>query len=156
MKIRRTKIVTTIGPATFGATMLERLIRAGANVIRLNFSHGTFQDHAKSIEVIRKVSKKLQTEAAILVDLPGPKLRTGTLKGGKPIRLLDGGKTKLTTRPVEGTVDAVPVTFQSLPRLLKKNDRLLLADGLIELKVTRTSKQDIYCRIVNGGILGRA
>src|SRR5437773_131493 len=105
MKLRRTKILITLGPSSSSTQMIERLIRAGADAVRLNFSHGTFREHQEVILRVRNISKKLKRPIAILGDLPGPKLRTGLNEGGNPVYLKQGTNVTLSTREVLGTPD---------------------------------------------------
>ncbi len=152
--MRRTKIVATIGPATESEERLEALIRAGVDVIRLNFSHGTHESHAQVIERVRRIAAGLHLPVAILQDLQGPKIRTGALAGGAPVLLADGATFTLTTRPVEGTASAVSTTYAGLPQDVRPGDRILLDDGLIELRVEAVQGQDVITRVVHGGLLG--
>lgn len=151
--MRRTKIVCTIGPATQSEEQLERLMHAGMNVARLNFSHGTQQDHAVVIERLRAISARLGCPIAILQDLQGPKIRTGSLQGGQPVRLVDAALITITTRDVAGTADLISTTYQSLPQDVKAGDRILLDDGLMELRVLAANETDVQCQVVHGGIL---
>jgi pyruvate kinase len=150
--VRRTKIVCTIGPASSASTVIERLIRAGMNVARLNLSHGTTQDHAQAIATVRQVARRLALPVAVLLDLPGPKYRTGPLKDGS-VLLQKGARVVLTTRPIEGDEHGVPVNLPTLPREVKVGDRVLLDDGAMELKVQRASGTDVVCSVLVGGIL---
>jgi pyruvate kinase len=149
---RRTKIVCTIGPASSTSTVIERLIRAGMNVARLNLSHGTQRQHALVIARVRQAARRLATPVAILIDLPGPKYRTGPLKGGL-VTLKKGARLVLTTRPVEGTEREVPVNLPSLPRHVKAGDHVLLDDGALQLQVERANSTDVVCRVIVGGTL---
>jgi pyruvate kinase len=148
----KTKIVCTIGPASRKKAVLKGLVQAGMNVARLNFSHGSLEQHARDIETIRRVSRELDMTVAVLGDLPGPKIRVGTLKGGSST-LHRGDKTVLTTRQVEGTSGIIPVQFPDLVRSVEKGDRIFLNDGFIELKVLEKNREDIVCRVVIGGDL---
>ncbi len=152
--MRATKIVCTIGPASRSEEMLERLILAGMNVARLNFSHGTHEEHAEVIARVRQLSAKLGRAVAILQDLQGPKIRTGSLLNQRPIVLAPGTSFMLTTLPVAGDVSRVSTTYQNLPQDVKVGDRILLADGLLELQVTETTATDVCCRVLHGGVLG--
>ncbi len=151
--MRRTKIVCTLGPATSSETQLEALIRAGMNVARLNFSHGAHEEHAAMIERVRAVSVSLGICVAILQDLQGPKIRTGTLKGGLPVTLMDGTTFTITSREVEGSAEMVSTTYKLLPQDVKPGDRILLDDGLLELRVLRSNETDVQCIVVHGGVL---
>ncbi len=151
--MRRTKIVCTIGPASESEETLEKLMQAGMNVARLNFSHGTQEEHAAVIERIRRVSARLGCAVAILQDLQGPKIRTGALQGGTPVRLVDGAEVTITTRPLQGNAQTISTTYQRLPQDVKPGDRILLDDGLMELRVLSTGETDVRCRVVHGGLL---
>ena len=149
---RRTKIVCTIGPATCSAAAIERLILAGMNIVRLNLSHGTHREHGRYIQTIRRVSQRLGTDVAILMDLPGPKYRTGKLKGGQ-ILLKNRSQVVLTTRQVTGDAGLVPVNLPHLPRDVKAGDLVLLDDGAMQLKVLETEGTEVRCRVIAGGVL---
>jgi pyruvate kinase len=151
--MRRTKIVCTIGPATSSEAQLEQLMRAGMNVARLNFSHGVQQDHALVIERVRAISTRLDFPIAILQDLQGPKIRVGSLKDGQPVKLVDGATLTITIRDVAGTSEIVSTTYKLLPQDLKPGDRILLDDGLMELRVLGSSETDVQCVVVHGGML---
>jgi pyruvate kinase len=149
---RRTKIICTIGPASSSSTLIERLIRVGMNVARLNLSHGTAREHAHVITTVRHVARRLSVPVAILMDLPGPKYRTGPLKGGSVV-LKKGARVILTTRPVAGDAQEVPVNLPTLPRDVRVGDSVLLDDGAMQLKVERASGTDVVCRVTVGGTL---
>jgi pyruvate kinase len=152
VNIRRTKIVCTIGPATGSAKMIEKLIKAGMNVARLNLSHGTPDQHAAYIQNIRNISQRLNRVVAILIDLPGPKYRTGKLKGHKAI-LKKGATLLLTTEQIEGDATRVPVNLPNLPIDVKLGDFVLLADGAMLLKVQEIKGKEVKCRVIVGGTL---
>ena len=149
---RRTKIVCTIGPATGSAAAIERLILAGMNIARLNLSHGTHREHGRYIQIIRRVSQRLGIDVAILMDLPGPKYRTGKLKGGQ-ILLKNRSSVVLTTRQVAGDTGLIPVNLPHLPREVKTGDLVLLDDGAIQLKVLEANGTEVRCRVIAGGVL---
>ena len=151
--MRRTKIVCTIGPATSSEERLEQLMRAGMNVARLNFSHGTQRENALVIERIRTISARLGCAIAILQDLQGPKIRTGTLEGGQPVLLVDGARVTITTRDVEGNAETISTTYKQLPQDVKEGDRILLDDGLLELRVLGFDATEVECLVVHGGPL---
>ncbi|MBN1382630.1 MAG: pyruvate kinase [Deltaproteobacteria bacterium] len=150
--MRKTKIVCTIGPASGTEAGIEALIMNGMNVARLNFSHGTFGDHLRKIRMIRRLSAKLKRPVAILQDLPGPKIRVGTAPEGG-LQLEVGAEFSLTTRKIKGRPGIISVSYPDLPREVKIGDRILLADGLMELSVINKSDTDITGRIVVGGVL---
>jgi len=151
---RHSKIVCTIGPVTRSPRMIRKLIQAGMDVARLNFSHGTHEEHAHSIAMLREASVELKKPIAILADLQGPKIRTGALAGGGTVLLRTGQKFVVTTSKVLGDSTRVNTTFHPMPREVKRGDRILLSDGLIELRVEQTSHTEVACQVVNGGILG--
>src|SRR5262249_36555961 len=126
----KTKIVATIGPASGSPEMLERLIRAGLNVARLNFSHGNLAEHAERIKRIRSAAKAVGRRVAVMADLPGPKMRIGKIEP-EPIQLQAGENLTLTTEEITGTSQRVSVSFKDLPQVVKPGDRLYLNDGLV-------------------------
>ncbi|MGH2517331.1 MAG: pyruvate kinase [Ktedonobacterales bacterium] len=152
--MRRTKIVCTIGPATSSEERLEQLMRAGMNVARLNFSHGTQSEHEVVIERVRTISARLGCAVAVLQDLQGPKIRTGTLQDGKPVMLVVGSHITITTRDITGNAQIVSTTYKALPQDVKTGDRILLDDGLLELRVLGANETDVQCEVVYGGELG--
>lgn len=149
---RRTKIVCTIGPATGSAAVIEQLIKAGMEVARLNLSHGTFKEHARYIQTIRKLSHRLAIPVAILIDLAGPKYRTGKLRNGQA-RLKEGAQVILTSREVEGDDRVIPINLSTLPQDVKVGDTVLLDDGAMRLKVLEKQRTEVRCKVVVGGIL---
>ena len=151
-KQRKTKIVCTIGPASESSQIIEAMIRAGMNVARLNFSHGTQEEHLRKIKTIRQIADRLKEPVAILQDLSGPKIRVGRVKEGG-VELRRGEDFSLTNREIMGDEKKVSVTYPSLPDEVKPGDTILLADGTIELQVLGNSGQDIQCRVVVGGVL---
>jgi pyruvate kinase len=154
MAFRHSKIVCTIGPASRSLKIIDRLLQAGMDVARLNFSHGTHADHAQSIAMIRAAAIKRQKPIAILADLQGPKIRTGPLAGASPVLLRAGQKFVITTARVLGDSTRVSTVFRPLPREVHRGDRILLSDGLIELRVEQIRGQEVICQVVNGGALG--
>ena len=149
---RRTKIVCTIGPASRASRLIERLIRAGMNVARLNLSHGTPPEHAEVVGTVRRVARRLATPVAVLVDLPGPKYRTGPLQGGAVV-LKQGARVVLTTRSIDGNEHEVPVNLPTFPQDVKAGDRVLLDDGAMQLQVERARGTEVVCRVIVGGKL---
>ncbi|MGA2960702.1 MAG: pyruvate kinase [Candidatus Korobacteraceae bacterium] len=153
-KWRRAKIVCTIGPASDSEEMIADLMRLGMDVARLNFSHGTHQQHARVIERLRKVARQLDRTICILQDLQGPKMRTGPLRDGKPVLLTPGRRFTITTREVVGTPELVSTTFHELSREVQPGNPVLLSDGKLSLKVLEVKGEDVVCEVVDGGILG--
>lgn len=151
---RRTKIVTTLGPSTDRPEVIEELIRAGANVVRLNFSHGTYEDHQHRVEMVRAASAKLDLPVAIMGDLQGPKIRIGKFKEG-PILLKNGDVFVLDADlPLEeGTQESVGLTYTDLPHDVKPGDILLLDDGRVQLAVTKIEDNKIITTVIVPGPL---
>ena len=148
----KTKIVCTIGPASDSVPVLQRLIAAGMNVARLNFSHGDPRAHGRVVENIRAAERATGRRVAILADLPGPKIRIGQL-ATEPIELKDGDYFILTSDDVEGSTERVGVQFPALPRVVHPGDAVYLNDGFIQLQVVRIAGNDVICRVVVGGEL---
>jgi pyruvate kinase len=132
--------------------MIQRLIRAGMDVARLNLSHGTFSEHAGYIKTIRQMSRRIGTDVAILIDLPGPKYRIGRLKDGQVI-LKKGSPVRLTTADVEGNGAVIPVTLPNLARDIKTGDSVILDDGAMQLRVLSIAGTEVLCRVTAGGLL---
>src|ERR1700712_4257073 len=150
---RSTKIVATLGPASSSPDVLERMIRAGVDVVRMNFSHGTGQDHIDRATLVREIAKRCGKEVAIMADLQGPKIRVGKFEGDKTILepgksfILDGASTAL------GTNERVGLDYKELPRDLKAGDILLLNDGLLKLVVDAVRGEEVHTTVVVGGEL---
>ena len=149
---RRVKIVATIGPSTSSRAGLEKAIRAGMNVARLNFSHGTHDNHAQVIDDVRDLSRQLAAPVMILQDLQGPKIRVGRFEGGS-VELTDGQRVTVTIDDVLGKPGLIPTDFRALPATVSEGQRILLDDGLIELKVLTIAPTHLECEVVYGGIL---
>lgn len=148
----KTKIVATIGPATESPEMMERLIRAGMSIARLNFSHGDFTGHGERIRKLRAAAKAVGRPIVLMADLPGPKMRIGSI-APDPVDLKAGDPFILTTEEVAGTPQRVSVSFKRLPRVVQKGRRLYLNDGLVQLLVERVDGKDVHCRVEVGGEL---
>ena len=148
--MRRTKIICTIGPASESEENLREIMKAGMNVARFNFSHGSHDEHKRKFERIRKLREELQLPIATMLDTKGPEIRLKDFKNGKEM-LEAGQKFTLTTREVEGTKEIVSVTYKDLPKDCREDMRILLDDGLIELHVDSVSDTDIVCTVENGG-----
>ena len=151
---RRAKIICTIGPSCDSEAAMRDLMHLGMDVARLNFSHGTHAVHARNIKRLRRVAKKQGRTICILQDLQGPKIRTGKLKGHEPVLLETGSEVTITPREVPGTATRISTTFQDLAREVARDVRILLSDGLIELRVLEIEGEDVKCEVVNGGMLG--
>ena len=148
----KTKIICTIGPASDSPEILEKMIRAGMNVARLNFSHGDFRSHGQTIQKIRRASKAARRRVAIMADLPGPKIRIGEFEV-EPIELNSDDHFTLTAEDIIGNQTHVSVSFAPLPKVVKPKDRLFLNDGLVELEVLKVEGADIQCKVIVGGQL---
>jgi len=148
----KTKIVCTIGPASESPEMLGKMIRAGMNVARLNFSHGDFPGHKRVIENLRAAAREAGYRLAILADLPGPKIRIGQF-GKEPIELKPGETFTLTTEEVLGDSQRVSVSFSTLPQSVKAGDMIFLNDGFIQLEVLGIKGREVLCRVIVGGEL---
>lgn len=151
--MRRTKIVATIGPASSTPEMIDRLIAAGIDVARLNFSHGSHEDHANRIRLLRAAARKVDKPLAILQDLQGPKIRTGRLVNHETVTLIPGNRFTITNIETEGSAERVSTTYQALPHDVKIGDRILISDGLIELRVLRSADHEVETEVVFGGEL---
>ena len=149
----RTKIVATIGPATSQRERIADLIRAGMDVARLNFSHGSHADHGAVIDTIRSVAAELDRHIAILQDLQGPKIRIGTLAAPR-ITLARDARVTVTTRPVVGDEHLLSTVYEHLPKDVVAGDRLLLSDGLVELRAVAVDDTDIDCVVTRPGLVG--
>src|SRR6267378_453697 len=152
--IRKAKILATLGPASRDPAVIESLLRAGANGVRINMSHGTQDEKTEDIARARAAAKKLNRPLAVLVDLSGPKIRTRQLKDGQPVTLQAGDVFVLTTEDIIGDEKRVATNYPDLPRVVKPGTRLLLDDGAIALLVESTTMTDVICRVINGGVLG--
>jgi pyruvate kinase len=152
--VRHTKIVATIGPASSTDTAIRDLIAAGVNVFRLNFSHGTHENHAEVITRIRSAAQQSRRCIAILQDLSGPKIRTGPLAGGRPIELKRGDELRIVTGDFPGEPGRVSTPYADLPRSVRPGDTLLLDDGRIELRVEDSEAREMRTRVIQGGPLG--
>lgn len=154
MKLPRhkTKVVCTIGPASRSEPTLEKLIRAGMNVARLNAAHGTLKEHLETIRCIRSVATRLGQPIGLMMDLPGPKIRIGKLQK-EPLVFKTGDVTVLTNRAVAGTARLIPVEYPELPRSVSPGDVVFLNDGLIQLRVQKVSESEVSCRVMVGGPL---
>ncbi|MFT3923447.1 MAG: pyruvate kinase [Myxococcales bacterium] len=150
--MRRVKIVCTIGPASSTPEMIQALVGAGMDCARLNFSHGSHEDHAKVARILREVAARAGRPVAILADLSGPKMRVGRFPGG-PIELIPGRPFILTAREVPGDQNIVSVTYKPLPRDVKPGDAILLDDGLLKLIVDRVDGEDVHTTVAEGGPL---
>lgn len=152
--MRHTKIVATVGPATDSDAMLDALIAAGTDIVRLNFSHGTQETQGATYARVRAAAKRAGRDVAILQDLAGPKIRTGRLLGGQPIALAVGDALTIATGDFVGGPGRISTTFEGLAPSVRPGDRLLLADGTIELRVEESNGSEVRTLVVEGGLLG--
>ncbi|HEU5400433.1 MAG TPA: pyruvate kinase [Terriglobales bacterium] len=150
---RRAKIVCTLGPSSSSEAMIRDLMHCGMDVARLNFSHGTHEEHARVIARLRKIARAERRTICILQDLQGPKMRTGKLVAGRPVVIKTGSRVTITTRDVLGTAAIIPTSFQALPREVQPGSLILLSDGKLSLKVRSVKGGDIDCEVVDGGVL---
>lgn len=152
--MKKTKIICTMGPRTMDKIILKELIAGGMNVARFNFSHGSYEEHAERIALVRQVSEQLGIPVALMLDTKGPEIRTGLLKDGKKVSLEQGKEFTLYTEEREGDETGCYITYQQLVYDVRKGDTILIDDGLIGLEVQRVSADKIECIIKNGGELG--
>ncbi|SHJ54591.1 pyruvate kinase [Desulfofundulus thermosubterraneus] len=150
--MRRTKIICTIGPACEKVETLMEMMRAGMNIARLNFSHGTHEEHARRIANIREAAGRVGKNIAILLDTKGPEIRLGYLEK-EPVVLKAGQRVVLTTENIKGTPERLPITYAGLPRDVAPGNTVLIADGLIELRVINSNGHEVECEVVHGGEL---
>lgn len=148
--LRKTKIICTLGPATEDEAVLRRLMLGGMNAARFNFSHCTHEDAAKKLEAVTRLREELGLPVATILDTKGPEIRVKTFKNG-PIELKAGDTFTLTTREVEGDGKIVSITYKDLPKDLKAGARVLIDDGLVEMRAEHVSETDIVCTVLNGG-----
>ena len=146
--MRHTKIIATVGPASASDAMLDALIAAGTDIFRLNFSHGTHDTHAATYARLRAAAARARREVAVLQDLSGPKIRTGSLTGGQAFTANTGDRLAIATGDFAGGPGRVSTTFAGLARSVRRGDRLLLADGAIELRVEDTDGTTIDTTVV--------
>lgn len=150
----KAKILATLGPASRDQAVIEKLIRAGADGVRMNMSHGTYEEKTEDIKRARAAARNLNRPLAVLVDLSGPKIRTRQLKDGQPVALRAGDLFVLTTQDIVGDEQRVATNYPDLAHVVEPGTKLLLDDGAIELVVENTTKTDVICRVINGGVLG--
>jgi pyruvate kinase len=148
----KTKIVCTIGPACSSGSVLKEMMRSGMNVARLNLSHGNIEDHRKNIRRIRSLASQLGRVVTILIDLPGPKIRVGTLEN-EPVVLKKDDHVTLTTEHILGTASLIPVDYKRLPQSVSKGSLIFLNDGFLQLRVQEVSDDDVRCKVIIGGPL---
>lgn len=150
--MRKTKIICTLGPASESEETIREMIEAGMNVARFNFSHGSHEEHKKRLDMIVRIREEMGVPLAALLDTKGPEIRLGALEGGKA-ELKEGDLFTLTTEPILGNGQKASISFEGLPQDVKKGDSILIDDGLIGMTVEETSKTEIICRVINGGMI---
>ena len=150
--MRKTKIVCTIGPACSDEVTLKKMCLAGMNVARLNFSHGTHEDHQKNVDMLKRIRQELNIPLAIMLDTKGPEYRVGTFKNGKE-ELNDGDTFTFTTRDVEGDNTIVSVSYKNLSSEICPGDKILVNNGLLVFNVLETTETDVICRVIEGGVI---
>lgn len=150
--MRKTKIVCTLGPATNDVEIMKQLIQNGMDAARINFSHGTYETHAETIAKLKQAREELNAPIPLILDTKGPEIRVKTFKEDK-VRLEEDATFTLTTREVEGDMNIVSVTYADLPKDVHRGSRILIDDGLIELKVEDITETDVVCKVVNGGVV---
>lgn len=152
--IRRAKIICTIGPACNTESAMRDLLKLGMDIARLNFSHGTHEEHAHNIQRLRRAAQREGRTLCILQDLQGPKIRTGQLERHQPVLLKTGSLVTITPEDIPGNAARISTSFPDLARELSSGAQVLLSDGLIELRVESVKGKDVVCEVLNGGILG--
>jgi pyruvate kinase len=148
--VRRTKIIATVGPASADPAILARMARAGMDVARINFSHGTYDDHRRAIRALRLASRRARRTIGILLDLQGPRLRVGSFPGGS-VRVLAGSEVLVTNQSGIGAADRIPIDYSGLMKDVSVGDRVLIDDGKVELRVVRKTSAGLRCRVAAGG-----
>ena len=151
--MRKAKILATLGPASNTSEIIKEMLGAGLNAMRINMSHGTRDEHAKTIAVARVTAANMNMPLSVLIDLSGPKIRTRSMEGGRPVVLHEGEQFAITTRDIEGTIHEVSTNFDRLPDVVEPGARILIDDGAIELTVESKTETDVITRVVTGGVL---
>src|SRR4051812_32140832 len=152
--MRHTKIIATVGPASDSDALLDALIAAGTDIVRLNFSHGTHESQSATYARVRRAAERAGRQVAILQDLGGPKIRTGSLQGGRPLDLKRGDTLRIATGDFTGGAGRVSTTFAGLAEGAHPGDQLLLSDGTIELRVDASDGRELRTTVIEGGPLG--
>lgn len=149
----KTKLIVTVGPSSSSRVVIRKLLSSGIDVARINCSHASQKEHDRVIKRIRSLAKEMNKSVAILLDLQGPKIRTGRLQGGKPVELKKNNTVQITGRDIAGTADIIATGYKNLAGDVNKGDTVLIDDGLIELRVLSGEKDTVTCKVINGGIL---
>lgn len=150
--MKKTKIICTIGPSCENEDVIEEMVKAGMDTARMNFSHSTYEEHKARIDTVKKIRKKLNLPIGIMLDTKGPEIRLGTFEKGH-IELLPEQHFTLTTDNIVGNEAKAFVTYKEITKYIKKDDKILINDGLIELKAEKVTDKDIYCSVIHGGRL---
>src|ERR1041384_3884400 len=150
--MRRAKILATIGPASANKEIIIRLIQAGMNAIRINRSHGTQAEHTETIRLVREAAQELGEPLAVLVDLCGPKIRTGKLENASA-QLIKGERFTITSNDIVGDATQVSTNYKDLPKVVRPGEIILLDDGALTLQVEEETETDVICRVIEGGFL---
>ncbi|MBI4423259.1 MAG: pyruvate kinase, partial [Elusimicrobia bacterium] len=153
MPLKRTKVLATLGPASMNPEVLKSLIEAGTNAVRLNCSHASQGELTRAVRLVRRCSSQLRIPVSIMLDLQGPRLRTGRLRNGEPVMLKAGSPITITTEDVPGTESLISTNYRDLPKKVAKGSRILLDEGNLELQVVRPNSHEVACEVVVGGIL---
>lgn len=149
----KTKIVSTLGPASSDKKTLKEMIQNGVNVCRINFSHGSYEDHQKVIDTIREINRELNIHTGILADLQGPKIRTGKMKGDG-VQLVEGANISISTNEVEGDLNGISINYQDFPKDVSPGEFVLVDDGKIKLEIIETNGKDqVMAKVIHGGLL---
>ncbi len=151
--MRKTKIICTVGPATDDDAVMSELMKNGMNVARFNFSHGEYSDHTKRLEQVKRIRKELSLPVATMLDTKGPEIRIGTFKNKDGVTITNGQTYTLTTKQIEGDDKKCSITYADLPYEVKKGTQILINDGLISMVVESVAKEEIICKVVDGGLL---
>ena len=153
--MRKTKVICTMGPNTDIESNMRELVKNGMNIARFNFSHGDYEEQKNRMDLLKKVRQELNRPVAILLDTKGPEIRTGLLEGGNKVILKEDSEFTLYTEEMVGNEKGCSVTYPGLAQDVKPGDRILIDDGLIELRVREVQEKKIVCHVENGGELGQ-
>ena len=151
--MKKTKIICTMGPACEDEETIEKMILAGMNVARFNFSHGTHESHKKQMDTVKRVRERMGVPLAIMLDTKGPEYRIGTFRNDEPVQLNEGDVFTFTVLDVEGDNTRVSVSYKNLPRELEPGDTVLLNNGLVACRVDSTTDTDVVTTVTYGGVI---
>jgi len=153
--VKKTKIICTMGPTTNDREVMKKLVANGMDIARFNFSHGSYEEQKRRMDMIKSIREEVGRPIAILLDTKGPEIRTGLLEDGNKVTLEEGQEFVLTTEELKGSSEKVSITYKGLVEDVEVGKRILIDDGLIELEVKHVTNTDIICRVINGGELGQ-